>query len=48
MEAGLEEIDTMLQHPVNQPVFLSDPPGPATRESKFEGLGFANAFKRVS
>ena len=45
---GLEEIDTMLQDPVNQPVFLSDSPRPATRESKFEGFGFANAFKRVS
>jgi len=46
--AGLEKIDPIFQYPVNQPVFLSNAPGPATCEAELQRFGFADAFKRVS
>lgn len=48
MVTSLKEIDSFVSDPVNQSVFLADPPRPATGQHITERLGFAHALKRIS
>jgi hypothetical protein len=45
--SSLEEIDPLVRDAVHQPVFLSDAPGPAAGEDKFQWLGLTRSFERI-
>jgi hypothetical protein len=43
----LKKCDDVILDPIDQPVFLGDPPAPTPREVMFKGFGLADAFKRI-
>ena len=44
----LQEIHSILEHPIDQPMLVREPPGADVRTKIFERLGLSDAFKRVS
>ena len=48
MIAPLQEVDAVLQHPVNQPVFLRQAAGPDTLGEMLERLGLADTGEGIA
>jgi hypothetical protein len=48
VKAGLKEIKDLAADPVNQPVFLGDPPRPTAHEQVTERLGLAGALEWIT
>ena len=48
MITGLYEINSFMPNNIYKPMFLSNSSRPNARSKKFEGLGLADALKRVS
>lgn len=48
MKTGLKEVDPLFTDDVDDPVLLSQPPRPRTREDVFQRLGLANTGKGIS
>jgi len=46
--SGLEEIDAVVTHKVNDAVFLGQSPGPDSRSDMLKRFGFPHPFKRIS
>src|SRR5271165_3704964 len=45
--ASLKKIDSILADPVNKPVFLCNPPRPATRQHELQRFGLPDTRKRI-
>jgi len=45
---GLQEIDSVPGHPINQAMFLGDPPGPSAGEQILQRLGLADASEGIA
>jgi hypothetical protein len=43
----LQEVHSVVEDPIHQPVLIREPPGPDVRPKVFEGLGLADSFKGV-
>ncbi len=47
MVTALQEIDPVGTYRIDQPMFLGDAARSGSREDIFQGLGFADALKRI-
>jgi hypothetical protein len=48
MEASLQKINPLFRHPIDQSVFLCNPPGPASRQPVTERFWFSESLEWVT